>query len=172
MCTVVTGSSTVMVYWTPSLSGMCDVLSTGYSIRYRLSGSTGDYTTVNTSGSTTSVTLVNLAPNAEYDVEVAAINSNGAISNFSAVARFTVTPPEEAKPSKILYFPIYYSYHLLVHAYMCQYGCMLSLCIPFSGLSLLPCWCLCGCCWGRFHRRCPADSRYCHLLGLRCLLQD
>ena len=104
--TDVTGSSTVEVSWTPSLSGMCDVFSTGYIIRYRLSNSTGDYTTVNISG-TTSVTLRDLAPNAEYDVEVAAINSNGATSHFSAVARFTVTPPEEAEPSKILYVPIY-----------------------------------------------------------------
>ena len=160
-----------MVSWTPSSSGMCDVFSTGYSIRYQLSSSTGDHTTVNTLG-TTSVTLRDLAPNTEYDVEVAAINSNGAISNFSAVAQFTVTPPEEAEPSKILYFPIYYSYHFLVHAYMCQYGCMLSLCIPFSGLFLLLRWCGCGCCRGRLHWRCPADSRYCHLLGLRCLLQD
>ena len=82
---------------------MCDVLLTGYSIRYRLSSSTGNYTTVNTSGSTTSVTLQDLEPNAEYDVEVAAIFSNGAISNFSAVTPFTVTPPVEAEPSKILY---------------------------------------------------------------------
>ena len=159
-----------MVSWTPSSSGMCDVLSTGYSIRYRLSGSTGDHTTVNISG-TTSFTLRDLAPNAEYNVEVAAINSNGIISNFSPVTQFTVTPPEEAKPSKILYFPIYYSYHLLLHAYMCQYGCMLSLCIPFSGLSLLLCCCVCGCCWGRLHWR-SANSRYCRLFGLRCLLQD
>ena len=93
-----------MVSWNSSLSGMCDVLSTDYSIRYRLSGSTGDYTTVNTSGA--SFTLVDLVPNAEYDVEVAAINSNGAMSNFSAVAQFTVPPPE-AEPSKTLYFPIY-----------------------------------------------------------------
>ena len=100
MSTVVTGSSTVEVSWAPSSSGVCDVLSTGYSIRYRLSISTGNYTTVSTSG-TTSVTLVDLVPNAEYDVEVAAINSNGAISNFSPVTRFNVTPPEEAEPSKI-----------------------------------------------------------------------
>ena len=76
---------------------MCDVFSTGYSIRYLLTGSTG-YTTVNISG-TTSVTLVDLVPNAVYDVEVAAIFSNGGISNFSPVAQFTVNPPEEAKSS-------------------------------------------------------------------------
>ena len=101
-----------MVSWNRSSSGMCDVLATNYNVRYRLSSSTGDHTTVNTSG--TSVTLVDLVPNAEYDVEVAAIFSNGAISNFSAVAQFTVTPPEETEPSKILYFSYLYSYHLLV----------------------------------------------------------
>ena len=93
---------------------MCDVFSTGYNVRYRLSSSTGNYTTVSTSSSTTSVTLRDLAPNAEYDVEVAAIFSNGAMSNFSAVTQFTVTPPEESEPSKILYFSYLYSYHLLV----------------------------------------------------------
>ena len=36
---------------------------------------------MNTSGSTTSITLRDLAPNAEYDVEVATIYSNGAICN-------------------------------------------------------------------------------------------
>ena len=111
MSTDVTGSSTVEVSWNPSSSGMCDVLLTGYSIRYRLSGSTGDYTTVNTSGSTTSVTLQDLAPNEEYDVEVAAIFSNGAISHFCAVVQFNVTPPVEAEPSKILYVSYLYSFH-------------------------------------------------------------
>ena len=91
---------------------MCDVFATNYSVKYRLSSSTGDYTTMNISG--TSITLQDLAPNAEYDVEVAVINSNGAISNFSAVTQFTVTLPEEAEPSKILYFSYLYSYHLLV----------------------------------------------------------
>ena len=100
--TVVTGSSTVEVSWNRSSSGMCDVFAENYSIRYRLSSGTGDYTTVNTSG--TSVTLVDLVSNAVYDVEVAAIFSNGAISNFSTVTQFTVTPPEETEPSKILYF--------------------------------------------------------------------
>ena len=108
--TDVTGSSNVMVSWTSSSSGICDVFSTGYSIRYRLSSSTGDHTTVNTLG-TTSVTLQDLAPNTEYDVEVAAIFSNGAISNFSAVVQFTVTPPVEAEPSKILHFSYLYGYH-------------------------------------------------------------
>ena len=50
---------------------------------------------MNTSG-TTSVTLVDLVPNAEYDVEVTAINSNGAISNSLLAAHFTVAPTTAA----------------------------------------------------------------------------
>ena len=114
-----TGSGTVEVSWNRSSSGMCDVFAKNYSIRYRLSGSTGDYTTVNTSG--TSFTLVDLVPNAEYDVKVAAIFSNGAISNFSAVTQFTVTPPVEAEPSKTLYFPIY---NIIVIICLCVPTCV------------------------------------------------
>ena len=85
MSAVVTGSDTVAVSWNASSSGMCDVLSADkYSIRYRLS-----YATVNTSS--TSVTLRTLAPNSQYDVEVAAVNSNGVISDFSTVVQF-MTP--------------------------------------------------------------------------------
>ena len=76
MPVVVTGHDTVE----PTVSATCDVFPLYYIIKYRLSSSTGDHTTVNTSG-TTSVRLQDLAPNAEYDVEVAAIYSNGAISN-------------------------------------------------------------------------------------------
>ena len=66
---VVTGHDTVE----PTVSATCDVFPLYYIIKYRLSSSTGDYTTVNISG-TTSVTLQDLAPNAEYDVEVAVIS--------------------------------------------------------------------------------------------------
>ena len=94
--TVVTGSGTVEVSWSPSLSGMCDVLfAEGYSIRYRLSNSTGDYTTVNTSS--THVTLQNLAPSTQYDVEVAAINSKGAISIFYVAAQIMTPNMESSK---------------------------------------------------------------------------
>ena len=115
--TVVTGSSTVMVSWTPSSSGMCDVLLTGYSIRYRLSSSTGNYTTVNTLGSTTSVRLRDLTPNAEYDVEVAAIFSNGAISNSSLAAHFTVAPTTAALPSEICYY-VFLIIYILFYSYI------------------------------------------------------
>ena len=97
---------------------------------------------MNTLG-TTSVTLRDLAPNAEYDVEVAAINSNGAISSFSAVARFTVTPPEEAETSKILYFPIYMviisCLHVSIYVYM-------AACCPWVFPSVAcPCSCVGAC---------------------------
>ena len=52
--------------------------------------------------SSTSVTLQNLAPNSQYDVEVAAVNSNGAISDFSTVVQF-MTPA--TVPSKIATSP-------------------------------------------------------------------
>ena len=86
------------------MSRMCDVVIGKYSVRYRMNNSNGCYTTVNTSS--TSVTLQGLVPNAEYTVEVAAINSNGQMSPFSAL--ITVTPP--AAPSKIP-FPATLSVH-------------------------------------------------------------
>ena len=92
----VTGSDTAVVSWNPSMSRMCDVVIGNYNVRYQLSNSNGDYSTVNTSS--TSVILQDLVPNAEYTVEVAGINSNGQMSPFSALM-FTVTPP--AAPSKI-----------------------------------------------------------------------
>ena len=96
---VVTDSSTVVVSWNPAFSGMCDMFAQNYTVRYRLSGGSGSYTTVNTTG--TSVTLQGLAPNAEYGVEVAAIHSNVAITNF-VMTQFTVTPTTAAPPSKAL----------------------------------------------------------------------
>ena len=44
------------------------------------------------------VVLLDLIPNAEYNVSVAAINSNGAKSNFSIMAQFKATPAAEASP--------------------------------------------------------------------------
>ena len=93
----VTGSDTAVVSWNPTMSRMCDVVIGNYSVRYQISNSNGDYSTVNTSS--TSVTLRDLVPNTEYTVEVAAINSNGQMSPFSTLFQFTVTPP--AAPSKI-----------------------------------------------------------------------
>ena len=76
------------------------MFASDYTVRYRLSGGNGGYTTVNISG--TRVTLRGLAPNAVYDVEVAAINSNGVFSDFSAMSQFIVTPTTAVAPSKLL----------------------------------------------------------------------
>ena len=93
----VTGSDTAEVSWNPSMSRMCDVVIENYNVRYRLNSGAGGYTTVNTSS--TSVTLQGLVANAEYTVEVAAVNSNGDMSSFSNVTQFTATPT--AAPSEI-----------------------------------------------------------------------
>ena len=95
----VTGNDTAVVSWSPSMSRMCDVVIGNYNVRYRMSNSNGDYTTVNTSS--TSVTLRDLVSNAEYTVEVAGIDPNGQMSPFSTLFQFTVTQPPAAAPSKI-----------------------------------------------------------------------
>ena len=93
----ITGSDTAVVSWVPSMSRTCDVVIGIYNVRYRMSNSNGCYTTVNTSS--TSVTLQDIVPNAEYTVEVAAINSNGQMSPFSALFQFT-------QPTSKIPFPL------------------------------------------------------------------
>ena len=88
----VTDKYTAVLTWTASQSKMCDVVIGNYSVRYQLSNATGDYTTVYTPN--TSVSLQDLVPNADYLVSVAAINSNGNMSNFSANIPFTTSPGE------------------------------------------------------------------------------
>ena len=81
---------TAVVYWTASQSRLCDVAIVNYSVKYYLNG-TGDYTSLYETS--TSVVLQGLVPNAEYSVSVAAINSIGNMSTFSAVTMFhTVIP--------------------------------------------------------------------------------
>ena len=82
------GCDSATVSWNRTQSMMCDATIVGYSLRYQLSGSS-DYTTVNTSG--TSVTLAGLAPNVDYAVSVADINSIGGLSAYSAVISFNIT---------------------------------------------------------------------------------
>ena len=95
---VVTGHDTVE----PTVSATCDVFPLHYIIKYRLSNSAGDHTTVNTSG-TTSVRLRDLTPSAEYDEEVAAISSSdGIISNFLLTAHFTLAQTTAAPINEIL----------------------------------------------------------------------
>ena len=59
---------------------MFDTTIANYSVRYRLTNGTGDYTTVYTAS--TSITLQGLVPNAGYNVSVAGINSCGGESAF------------------------------------------------------------------------------------------
>ena len=85
---VVTGNGTAVVSWETQQSRVCDVVIGNYSVRYRLRSGTGGMITVYSPS--TSVTLQDLVPNAEYTVSVAAINSRGNMSAFSALVQFTV----------------------------------------------------------------------------------
>ena len=98
---VVTGDGTAVVSWETQQSRVCDVVIGNYSVRYQLRNDTGGMNTVNTSS--TSVILQDLVPNAEYTVEVAAINSRGNMSAFSALVQFTVNL---TAPSKYLFMSI------------------------------------------------------------------
>ena len=84
-------NNTAVVYWTASWSRMCDAAIANYSVKYELKG-TGYYTTVYTSS--TIVALQGLVPNAEYSVSVAATNSIGNMSTFSAITKFHTVIPE------------------------------------------------------------------------------
>ena len=104
--------------------------------------------------SSTSVTLQNLAPNSQYDVEVAAINSNGAVSDFSTVAQF-MTPA--TAPSKIATSPCS-THPVIIHLAVCctvnrdaksarfadsleftaNYSVLVPACCLFHHASLLP----------------------------------
>ena len=80
-----TGCNSATVSWSAPTSTVCDGMISSYNVRHRLSSSTGDYTTVNTSN--TDVNLQGLLPNAEYAVEVAVITSVGGIGLYSPVAQ-------------------------------------------------------------------------------------
>ena len=82
------GCNSAMVSWNASQSRMCDVVVVSYSVRYRLTGSSDGYDTVSTSN--TSATLENLVPNAEYDVEVATVDSDTVMSAYSTVTQLSM----------------------------------------------------------------------------------
>ena len=100
---VVTGNDTAVVSWVPSMSRMCDIVIGNYSVRYQLRNGTG--ATITVYSSSTSVTLQDLVPNAEYTVSVAAINSIGNMSAFSAMIQFNVTL--SSKPNMFKYLNYY-----------------------------------------------------------------
>ena len=86
---VVTGNDTAVVTWEAQQSRVCDIVIGNYSVMYQLRNGTG--ATITVYSSNTSVTLQDLVPNAEYTVSVAAINSIGNMSAFSAMIQFRVT---------------------------------------------------------------------------------
>ena len=83
----VTGTDSVMVSWTASLSKCGGI--TNYSVTYQLTIGTGPTTTVYTTQ--TSITLQGLIPNGEYRVMVSATNSMGVMSAISDATPFTVS---------------------------------------------------------------------------------
>ena len=100
---VVTDVDSALVSWDATQSWMCDIVIENYSVRYQLRNGTGAGATVYSS--TMSVTLHDLVPNAEYTVSVAAINSIGNMSAFSATFQFNVTL--SSKPSMFKYLNYY-----------------------------------------------------------------
>ena len=81
----VTGCDSAVVTWGASIS-MFETVG-NYSVRYHMRNGTSGSATVYTSS--TSATLQGLAPNAEYNVSVAGINSCGGTSTF-AMATFAL----------------------------------------------------------------------------------
>ena len=77
------------VTWKGSEPIVCDGVISGYNVRYGLNPGNGEHTTVNTS--TTSVMLQDLAPNAEYSVEVAVTTSVGTIGPYSSKILLNIT---------------------------------------------------------------------------------
>ena len=76
----VTGCDSAVVTWMASMS-MFDNTIGNYSVRYQLRSGSDGLTALHESS--TSVTLQGLAPNAEYNVSVAGINSCGGTSTFA-----------------------------------------------------------------------------------------
>ena len=98
-----TDVDSALVSWNATQSRMCDIVIRNYSVRYRLRNGTG--ATITVYSSNTSVTLRDLVPNAEYNVSVAAINSIGNMSPFSAMVQFNVTL--SSKPNMFKYLNYY-----------------------------------------------------------------
>ena len=97
---VETDDDTAVVSWEAQQSRACDVVMRNYSVRYQLGNDTGGINTVYIYTSSANVTLRGLQRGAQYTVSVAAINSRGNMSTFSALVQFTVIP---TAPSKSLF---------------------------------------------------------------------
>ena len=82
-----TECNTADVSWSPSTVNYSAVIG-NYSVRYRLRGSSGGYTTVYSL--TTSITLRGLDPSEVYEVEVAAIDLCGRMSGYSDVTQLNL----------------------------------------------------------------------------------
>ena len=79
------GCYTSVVSWVAP-QPVCGVVVGNYSVRYQLRSGAGASTTVY--ATSTSVTLQDLVPNAEYTVSVAAINTSGVMSVFTEATQF------------------------------------------------------------------------------------
>ena len=98
---VARSDGTAVVSWQAQQSRVCDAVIRNYSVRYQLRSGMGGIDIITVYSPSTSVTLQGLAHGAEYTVSVAAINSKGEMSSFSALVQFTVTPT--ASPSSKLH---------------------------------------------------------------------
>ncbi len=67
-------TTSLNVSWTAPDSGSA---ITDYDLRYRVSGSDGEFTDFEHEGTTTSATIAGLAQNTEYEVQVRAVNASG-----------------------------------------------------------------------------------------------
>jgi hypothetical protein len=77
------GNQSIALTWTtPSNNGGASI--TSYSIQYKLS-SDSTFTTINTLTTTTNYTITSLINGLTYNIQIAAINSNGTSSYTSAI---------------------------------------------------------------------------------------
>ena len=79
----VTGTDFAVVAWVASQSRVCDVVTANYSVRYQRINTHASCSHMIVYNSDVNITLRNLVSNAEYNVSVVAINSNGDMSEFS-----------------------------------------------------------------------------------------
>ena len=84
----VDGCDSANVTWTPSRDMLCDLTRIDHRVRYKRSDA-NNYSSIITPDA--SVTLQGLTPNAQYDVQVAAMDTNGKLSTYSTVEQLNIT---------------------------------------------------------------------------------